>query len=144
MSCHYSCSTCSTQYYYDACLTCPTTRSLLANTCPCSSGYYEYQQSQCSSLSSRDSVFINVANVAFYVAIALQYLIIILTLNRILSIKLKKVIDTCQVIALISYYRFAQTSVATSALTIMDAFNFSYLNKLICTQKGPPYGCTTF
>jgi hypothetical protein len=147
MSCHYSCSTCSGNIYFDLCTACPATRALLVNTCPCSSGNYEYQQGQCTSSSSAgmlDSSILSTATFVLYAAIGIHYLIIVLTINRVLSIKLKKIIDTCQVLALISYYRFVQSEVATSGLKILDAFNFNYLTTLICTKSGPPYLCSNF
>lgn len=147
MSCHYSCATCSGNYYYDLCTACPATRTLLAGTCPCSSGYYEYQKSQCTasdSLGGFDSSLINIANFAYYAAIGLHLLIIVMTINRILSIKLKKIIDTCQVVGLIYYYRFVQTGVASKGLKILDAFNFNYFTNLVCTTSAPPYGCNGF
>ncbi len=147
MSCHYSCSTCSSGFYFDLCSTCPSTRTLVASTCPCSSGFYQYQQSQCtgsSAVSVLDTSIINTSTFAFYIAIGLHYLIIVLTINRVLSIKLKKIIDFCQVVALIIYYRYVQTEIATRGLKILDAFNFSYLTNLVCTQSGPPYNCSSF
>jgi hypothetical protein len=105
------------------------------------------QQSQCqasSSTSQFDSTLIAVANVAYYVAIGIHFLSIILVLNRLLSVKVKKFIDAMQVVALIGYYRFPQAQVAAQSIKIMNAFNFDYLSGLVCTTQAPPYGCYVF
>lgn len=144
MSCHYSCSTCATKYYFDGCSTCPATRTLLGSICSCKSGYYEAQQAQCpasSAMSSLDSSLIAIANIAYYVAIGFHLLSLILLINRIYSVKLKKILDCLQITALITYYRYLYQEVAIRSLNVMDTLNFNYLTNLICTQQGPPYHC---
>lgn len=119
MSCHYTCFTCSSGFYYDLCLTCPSSRSFSASTCPCSSGFYEEQTAQCtseSSINGLDSALIGIAGFAYYASIAIHFLFIILMINRVLSVKLKKIIDTLQVLAVINYYRFVQPEVASKSL----------------------------
>jgi hypothetical protein len=64
------------------------------------------------------------------VAIFLHLLTIILVLNRVYSVNLKKVIDTLKVIGLITYYRFLQAEVARRSLDVINVFNFSYLQYL--------------
>jgi len=78
------------------------------------------------------------------VAIGLHLLSIVFVLNRLISPKLKKIIDVTQVIGLIAYYRFRQEEVAERALKIANAFNFNYLTTLICDNHTPQYGCSTF
>jgi hypothetical protein len=131
MSCHYSCTSCSGEVYYDLCTACPSTRTLTASTCPCASGYYEYQSADCLAEASAgifDSLLITVAKISFFVAIGLHLLTIVLTLNRLVSPKIKKTIDTMQVIGLIAYYRFVQNEVAVRGLKVLIVFNFSYLS----------------
>lgn len=91
-----------------------------------------------------DSSLINVSTYAVYVAIGIHYLIIILTINRVLSVRLKKIIDISQVLGLIYYYRYLQNEVASRALKVFDTFNFNYLTNLICTKSGPQYNCSNF
>jgi hypothetical protein len=116
MSCHYSCATCSEAVYFDTCTSCPSTRVLTYGvTCPCDHNYYESQQSQCTAdadLPTAESYAINVASVAYYAAIALHFLVIVLAINRILSVKLKKIVDTFQITALVASYRYQFSQIA--------------------------------
>lgn len=147
MSCHYSCSSCSASVYYDLCTSCPTTRTLSGHLCVCQSGYYEVQQTQCSadtSTSIFDSILITAETVAFVLAIAFHVLTLVFILNRIISPKLKKTIDTLQVIGLIAYYRFLQDELSSRALKTINIFNFSYFSTLICSDWSPQLGCNTF
>jgi len=97
-----------------------------------------------SATSQLDLTLINVAKIAYYVAIGMHLVIIMLTLNRVVSIKVKKFIDAFQVIALIYYYRYPQQEIASLSLKVMDAFNFNYLSTLICNKQAPPLGCNVF
>ena len=127
MICHYSCATCSASVYYDVCLTCVSTRILTSSACPCNSAYYEYENTECSTwatLDFLDKSLINISYVAYFIAIGIQYFYIILNTNRVTSIKIKKIIDTCQIMGLISYYRYLQPALPSSGLKIMNAFNF--------------------
>ena len=146
MSCHYSCASCSGSQYFDLCTACPSTRFLLASTCPCATGYYEFQTVQCTPEADAgllDSFLLGASEIAFYVAICLHLLAIVFTMNRLLSPKAKKVIDTLQVIGLVSHYRFVQEEVAAGALKAVNAFNFNYL-QVVCEEQNRPMGCLTF
>ena len=76
-----------------------------------------------------------------YVAVGLHLLIIVFTMNRLFSAKLKKVIDTMQVVGLVAYYRFRQEEVAERALKVANVFNFNYFNTLICNRQSLPSTC---
>ena len=91
-----------------------------------------------------DYFLIVITNIGYYVAIGLQLLNIVFVLNRLVSPKVKKIIDTLQVLGLISLYRFRQEEVAERALKTANVFNFSYFSQLICDQQAIPYGCSTF
>ena len=92
-------------------------------------------------ISNFDTFLIGMANVCYYVAIGLQLLLIIFFLNRLFSPKLKKMIDTLQVIGLIAFYRFKQEEVAERALKVANVFNFNYFNTLVCNQQARPSTC---
>lgn len=77
-------------------------------------------------------------------AIAFHVLTLVFILNRIISPKLKKTIDTLQVIGLIAYYRFLQDELSSRALKTINIFNFSYFSTLICSDWSPQLGCNTF
>ena len=144
MSCHYSCTSCSGSVYLDLCTSCPSSRTLTDTMCLCSDGNYEYQVSACvasSSISNFDSFLIGMSNISVYVAVGLHLLIIVFMMNRLFSAKLKKVIDTMQVVGLVAYYRFRQEEVAERALKVANVFNFNYFNTLICNRQSLPSTC---
>ena len=84
------------------------------------------------------------ANIGYYIGIGLQLLILIFIMNRLFSPKIKKMIDTFQVIGLIAFYRFRQEEVAEKALKVANVFNFNYLNMLICERQALPLTCSTY
>lgn len=53
-------------------------------------------------------------------------------INRVLSVKLKKIVDTLQVLAVVNYYRFVQPEVASKSLKAIEAFNFEYFTNFVC------------
>ena len=59
---------------------------------------------------------LNVSNVAYFIAIGLHLLVLLLAICRILSVKAKRIIDIMQMTALIYYYRFQFEGTAQHAL----------------------------
>ena len=95
-------------------------------------------------MSTFDSILITMANISYYVAIGLHFLVLLLIMNRLISAKIKKIIDMLQVVGLIAYYRYVQEEVATRGLKVANAFNFNYLSLLICDEHTAQYGCSSY
>jgi hypothetical protein len=55
----------------------------------------------------------------------------------------KKLIDTCQMIGLLTYLRYKFSYEQNYALSILDNFNFNFLN-VYCIKDSPPLNCSSF
>jgi hypothetical protein len=137
MSCHYSCSSCSSDTFIDLCLTCPVTRNLVAGQCLCETNFYEYQSEQCmnfDNLSYLDTILHVLLSICFYFCIALCWLFVLANLNHLYSTKARSLVLFSQLIALLLEYRYRFNHLTESSLDVLSAFNFSYMNDLICDK----------
>lgn len=79
----------------------------------------------------------------YYVSIILYFVIMMCFLIRYKLSLTKKIIDTCQVTALIVYMRFNFSTLGKSSLSVIDNFNFAFANPY-CNKATPPLFCTGF
>ena len=91
-----------------------------------------------------DTFLVTLNSIAYFVAIGLHLFVIVLTIVRVFSPRVKKIIDTLQLIGLIAYYRYRQEETAERALKVANAFNFNYLSTLICDKRALPSTCETY
>ncbi len=144
MSCHYSCSTCSSPTFADMCLTCPVSRTLFDTSCICSSNYYEYQSTNCSYIDTvipSDKNINNVLEIVYFIMISISWFFILLNLSHIYSATLRTIITFAQFASLILEYRFRLSHLSEASLKIFSVWNFSYFNTLVCSSKSKPYQC---
>jgi hypothetical protein len=81
--------------------------------------------------------------VLYYFSIVLYFIILMCFLARYKLTVTKRIIDICQLIALVVYFRWNFSTDSKNALTILDNYNFVFANAY-CNKATPPMYCTGF